>query len=77
MINVGLRDFLRKKSLRQDDIAVVVAASWQIMSEMFDRIGGIGGPVPTLFTAQPAELREKLVGCPDQFYAELNRFMTR
>ena len=46
-----------KPMLRQDDIAVVVIKAWQIQNEAFDKIGGLAGPVPVLFTAQPEELR--------------------
>lgn len=66
-----------KPMLRQDDIAVVVLKTWQILSEAFDGIGGLAGPVPKLFTAQPEELRTKITRDPDSFYNELNRFMTR
>ena len=63
--------------LRQDDIAVVVIKTWQVQNEAFDGIGGLAGPVPILFTAQPAELRTKIENNPDGFFAELNRFMSR
>ena len=63
--------------LRQDDIAIVVIKTWQVQNEAFDGIGGLAGPVPILFTAQPAELRTKIENNPDGFFAELNRFMSR
>ena len=59
-----------KPMLRQDDIAVVVIKA-------FDKIGGLAGPVPVLFTAQPEELRTKIERDPDSFFAELNKFMAR
>jgi len=62
---------------RQDDIPVVVLATWQITSEAFDGLGGISGPVPLLFTPQPEELRSKLTADPDGFFGEINRFMSR
>ena len=62
---------------RQDNIAVVVLATWPICSEAFDGMGGISGPVPILFTAQPAELRSTLNEDPDSFYPEINKFMSR
>ena len=66
-----------KPMLRQDDIAVVVIKAWQIQNEAFDKIGGLAGPVPVLFTAQPEELRTKIERDPDSFFAELNKFMAR
>ena len=63
--------------LRQDDIAIVVIKTWQIQNEAFDGIGGLEGPVPILFTPQPAELRTRIEQDPDSFYAELNKFMSR
>ena len=66
-----------KPILRQDDIAVVVLQTWQIFSEVFDGMGGLAGPVPTLFTIQPEELRSKVEADPDSFFAELNQFMSR
>ena len=66
-----------KPMLRQDDIAIVVIKAWQAQNEAFDGIGGLAGPVPVLFTAQPAELRTKLEHDPNGFYAELNKFMSR
>ena len=66
-----------KPMLRQDDIAVIVLKTWQIFSEVFDGMGGLAGPVPVLFTIQPEELRSKIDGDPDSFFAELNQFMNR
>ena len=63
--------------LRQDNIAIVVIKTWQVQNEAFNGIGGLAGPVPILFTAQPAELRTKIENNPDGFFAELNRFMSR
>ena len=63
--------------LRQDNIAIVVIKTWQVQNEAFDGIGGLAGPVPILFTAQPAELRTKIENNPDGFFAELYRFMSR
>ena len=63
--------------LRQDDIAVVVIKAWQVQNEALDGFGGLAGPVPILFTAQPAELRTKIENNPDGFFAELNKFMAR
>ena len=46
--------------LRQDNIAIVVIKTWQMQNEAFDGIGGLAGPVPILFTHQPAELRTRV-----------------
>jgi len=63
--------------LRQDNIAVVVAKVWQIFGEAFDGHGHLGGPVPTLFTEQPEELRSKLEEEPQSFLPELNKLASR
>ena len=55
----------------------MVIKAWQVQNEAFDGFGGLAGPVPILFTAQPAELRTKIENNPDGFFAELNKFMSR
>ena len=55
----------------------MVIKAWQVQNEAFDGFGGLAGPVPILFTVQPAELRTKIENNPDGFFAELNKFMAR
>jgi len=63
--------------LRQDNIAVVVAKVWQVFGEAFDGQGHLGGPIPTIFTEQPEELRAKLEEDPQKFLPEFNRIASR
>jgi len=63
--------------LRQDNIAIVVAKVWQIFGEAFDGNGHLGGPVPSIFTEQPEELRAKLEEDPQGFLPELNKLASR
>jgi len=63
--------------LRQDNIAVVVAKVWPIFGEAFDGHGHLGGPVPTIFTEQPEELRAKLEEEPLKYLPEFNKIASR
>ena len=66
-----------KPILQQDDIAVNIVKVWPMVSEVFDGLNGLSGPVPTLFAEEPEELRTVIESDHDSFFAELNKFMTR
>jgi len=63
--------------LRQDNIAVIVAKVWPIFGEAFDGHGHLGGPIPSIFTEQPEELRSKLEDEPLKFLPEFNKIAAR
>ena len=60
-----------------DDTAVVVVKCWPAQTATWDGLHGLSGPVPILFSEQPHELRTLLEQDPDNFAAELNKFMLR
>jgi hypothetical protein len=66
-----------RQQLVDDKAAAVVVARWDIATPVFNGAAGLSGPVPTLFTEQPEELRSKLRRNPDAFLPNLNEAMSR
>ena len=66
-----------KPVLLQDDIAVNIVKTWPMVTEMFDGLNGLSGPVPVIFGEEPEELRTNIETDHDSFYGELNKFMTK
>ena len=66
-----------KPLLNMDDVAVVVVKDWPIQIATWDGLNGVSGPVPVLYSEQPAELRTLLETKPGDCAVELNKFMLR
>jgi hypothetical protein len=64
-----------KPVLLADNMASKVLQSWRISTETFDGEVGLRGPVPTIFTEQPEELRTMLDSHPGDFMLHLNKAM--
>ena len=66
-----------KPLLLMDNVAVIVAKAWPVQIAVWDGNCGLQGPVPTLYTEQPEQVRSELEHHPERSSTELNRFMTR
>ena len=66
-----------KPILNMDDIAVVPVKVWPIQMPTWNGVNGLWGPVPTIYTEQPEELRSLLEREAHPFACELNKFMSR
>lgn len=64
-----------KPVLLADNVASKVLQTWKVSTETFDGEVGLRGPVPTIFTEQPAELRTMLEDHPGDFMLHLNKAM--
>ena len=60
-----------------DDAFVHIVQGWPVVMDYFDDRNSISGPVPSLFTEQPEELRSYIKDHPDDFHKQLNRFSSR
>ncbi len=66
-----------KPQLLMDNIPVVALKTWPLAATLMDGRTGAKGPLPVLFTEQPAELRTQLEEAPQAFAKELAKVMTR
>jgi hypothetical protein len=66
-----------KPMLDTDDVVVTIVKAWPIAMDVFDGRNSVGGPVPILFTNQPAELLGHIVDNHEAFHQQLNKFSSR